>query len=910
MASKAGGQVSCSSLLKDENKISHHKISVLTNLRSCDDQCASLEILIENNLKEVANLMQKKKRLEESKVRLCEQQPQLQERLQQVIEDINRSESECFSFRKKLPYLSRRAIVDNISLLEQQLRLHNYRPREEELMLREISKLRNSLPVLEEYRTSVQLNRQLRNDRVKLVSQRNDCYDKLQALLPKIQALCDQLSNVQQTLQENRRGLEQVKQHKVHLLEVARKQLEKKRRRQQETHQLKHRGQTLLAGATEVPLAHTRVVPVVRDVYGAELAACRRLLQYCQSLCPVADVLCGGVTPSPVSAPGPATGGNNRAASRDLEEPSQVAPTGTFYSKPKDGMEQSCGQRVLHQNSLHKKKKARNRAKKDLRHPPDVVGHFLDLGLGVPKSALDIPALIIDIQEKFNYFQMLNEQLYFDTVEAIHAQDATAHIIHVTFQTGNLSENGNTHSKPCSNDSRKKTESVDARACSPGFVCHRTHNIFESDAGVEVMIGSSPPKLYSDIAKLPLTSVVGRSSSSVKSSLEETLKLPARVSEALSPALTTVTPVSSEETLSREARTSAEGACSAEKEETSDAHGRENIPCVSGGSSESLTQRSTDLHCKNIAGIVSVLEEKSTSKVSNDLSGMNCHHMQDGISLELAKHHLVPAEPSSCDDEDCESGVYEADCAQKIELMHITDNSNLMLKAFCESESSLLPSTVESDRGNVQNTCDAASNKCDVGPDIVVECVSECSAEVSIVMDPSCSSDSSSSSGCSCAGSSSASSTKGVTLHDRQETTFLTVEKPATLLAKSSSVACHPESGPNSGFREKVKEFNKINFAGNILCPTSLPPSPSSTESNPNVAHYITSSLKSPDEPCSTTRLPTTSKKNLSIDEKNDNNDLSAVRGGFCALSPRQTAAMAVAEAGAIVSYAAVAKQK
>lgn len=102
--------------------------------------------------------------------------------------------------------MSRKAIVENVAHLELQLRLRNYRPREEELMLREISKLRHSLPILVEYQSADLQNRQHRSDRVKLVSQRNANFDRLQNLLSRIQNLDEEINRVQADLQVHTSG--------------------------------------------------------------------------------------------------------------------------------------------------------------------------------------------------------------------------------------------------------------------------------------------------------------------------------------------------------------------------------------------------------------------------------------------------------------------------------------------------------------------------------------------------------------------------------------------------------------------------------------------------------------------------------------------------------------------------------
>ena len=74
---------------------------------------------------------------------------------------------------------SRQKILDNIQNLEEQLRIKNFRRREEDLILRKIGRLRSSLPVLEKYRQKLQEEYGLKSVRVQLVNDRNSNYDQL-----------------------------------------------------------------------------------------------------------------------------------------------------------------------------------------------------------------------------------------------------------------------------------------------------------------------------------------------------------------------------------------------------------------------------------------------------------------------------------------------------------------------------------------------------------------------------------------------------------------------------------------------------------------------------------------------------------------------------------------------------------
>ncbi|XP_018013203.1 uncharacterized protein LOC108670254 [Hyalella azteca] len=849
---------------KPEGAMTTNKISVLTSLHKCDDHISSLKTLIQKNLREMSILQEKKKKFEESREKLCEQQPKLQEQLQKTIEAIAKSETECFNLKKKLPYLSREAILDNIKHLELQLRLHNYRPREEELMLKEITKLQDSVPLLEEYRTCVQQNRKHRNDRVKLVSQRNAGYDTLQTLLPKIDALAVLLAKEQISLQENRSGLEEVQKHKLSLLEVAQRQLEKRERRKADAERRKSKKPALKPASADpepLPVTPRRLVAIERDVYGPQLDACHRLLPYCRSLVPPS--LTSDLAPDHPSLSSQCKETKLPSHSSNF---SSSQEDGKFYSKPQE-IEEFASTRP--KSLQHLKKRARNKNKMNIKHPPDVIGLFMDLGINVPRYTVDIPAVLVDIEQKLNYFELLNEQLYLNAVKAAKAHGDEVDIVHVISNKNQIPKKKNKHFV---SGFMQNEEIGGQNDNTDGFRSHKTYNIYESDLEIDPLEAKSPMRLYSSVAKTPLTPMMkssdsefeGGQKSDVQDSDSNTIQ-----AETLKPSSTT-----------------------------------DQIASCLESPQDFVTNHSDENGTR--------IKENFCIVPTIDLpqDGIADHPELEGQALPSAVACVSKStERRTITEEDCESGVFENEPKCKPNSSKISHNEQDKLSSD--------PNGFQKSENKTSGTraCEIINENYIDFPNIVVDQVVVSPAEHFVPIDQSCSSVSSSSSGCSCAGSSSSASTKSLSpaftaprdlsLNTDPIEKQLPLTSDHLLLGYDSIGVCHASSSLQVGDTEALK----MHQLQSKPRPTSLDLSSSHNSVHCNRERI---SISSSSKLGQSTILPKNLKSpsnNRNVDNKNSDTvstKETEAMSGFCALSPLQAAAIGSVSTNSSASYASI----
>ncbi|MPC16528.1 hypothetical protein E2C01_009356 [Portunus trituberculatus] len=111
-----------------------------------------------------------------------------------------------------LRYHSVKQILDNIERLEYQLRNNNFKPREEQKILDEISMLQKSIRTLREYEAKQTENKKYRAERTRLIEERNNNYSKIRTLYAKEDEIKKEIAVLRGDISASRKSIDQLRQ--------------------------------------------------------------------------------------------------------------------------------------------------------------------------------------------------------------------------------------------------------------------------------------------------------------------------------------------------------------------------------------------------------------------------------------------------------------------------------------------------------------------------------------------------------------------------------------------------------------------------------------------------------------------------------------------------------------------------
>lgn len=250
--------------------------------------------------------------------------------------------------------------------------------------------------------------------------------------------------------------------------------------------------------------------------YGSRLNVCEGLLTYMLSLSRGSSRATSPESrldkPS-VTSPSLEKGNSNAQQFVDANSNSSTTESdgtvshGVFYNK----LESEQGQTVIHNRYKQSRKVRKNRSKKLIGHPPDIVSKFIDVEVEIPKTDKDIEISILSLEQRINYYKKLNKQELFS--EMIDDPNCSS--------TTSTSNNVNIVNQKSTNPGRKAKPSVldiaDIKATNltcldsdNNDVSHLTtnalfrENLFQNDSvhfDDEQRASLNIPKLYSDVAK-------------------------------------------------------------------------------------------------------------------------------------------------------------------------------------------------------------------------------------------------------------------------------------------------------------------------------------------------------------------------------------------------------------------------
>lgn len=418
-----------------------------------NDKLETYQAFIQVKSTQMTQLSELLKNVREGKQPLAQVKDSLQQEINAANSAINIISEEVTHLKQKLRYHNVKQIHGNIERLEYQLRNNNYKPREEQKILDEISMLQRSVKTLREYEAKQAENKKYRGERARLIEERNSNYSKIRALYTQEDEIKKEMAAVRGDISLNKKAMEQLKQLKPKLeqgwlahhqkLQAARnKRYEDKKRLRQEMTRERQEERRKLWEEYEAS----------KEPYEEEKNLCRVLISYLQSSV-------GGITPTPTSStqflyPGqtpvttpstprsltktllspdtptkvPAITSCSKEPSSNqllndtssLNEPTTSSETkntcssmlppntsGSFYSKPKD--EEECFIRVSKRHKAKVKREHRLATRvKELPHTPDVLIKFSKLSITPPKNTDEVSLAIVSLQDCLQHFHTLS----------------------------------------------------------------------------------------------------------------------------------------------------------------------------------------------------------------------------------------------------------------------------------------------------------------------------------------------------------------------------------------------------------------------------------------------------------------------------------------------------------------------
>lgn len=391
---------------------------------------------------ELTQLTKKLKDVRESKEPLTHVKNTLQEEINNTNKAINTISEEVTHLKHKLRYHSVKQIHGNIERLEYQLRNNNYKPREEQKILDEISMLQRSIKTLQEYEAKQAVNKKYRAERARLIEERNNNFSNIRTLYAQEDDIKKEIAAVRGVISSNKKAIDQLRhirpkleqgwiahQQKLQAARVKRYE-EKKRIRQEQTRERQEERRKLW-----------EEYEASKEPYEEEKNLCQVLISYLQSSL-------GSSTPStPASSTAkflsPSTPNQKPVATVSTPElkvtqdspcctssetlftsqcTSPTTPTesrsstslmlppdssGSFYSKPRDDEEGFIKVSKRGKAKAKRERRLANRVK-ELPHTPDVLMKFSKLSLLPPKTTDEVSAAIVSLQDCLQHFHTLS----------------------------------------------------------------------------------------------------------------------------------------------------------------------------------------------------------------------------------------------------------------------------------------------------------------------------------------------------------------------------------------------------------------------------------------------------------------------------------------------------------------------
>lgn len=388
-----------------------------------NDKMETHQAFIHAKSSELNQLMDALKVVRESKEPLALVKNTLQEEINTCYKAINAVSEEVTLLKQKLRYYSVRQIHDNIERLEYQLRNNNFKPREEQKILDEISMLQRSVRTLREYEAKQTENKKYRAERTRLIEERNNNYSKIRPLYAKEDELKKEIASLREEISANRKSVDQLRQLRPRLeqewlaeqkkLQAARsKRYEEKKRLRQE--QIRERQEERRKLWEEYEAS--------REPYEEEKNLCQLLISYLQSnvggstptpstpastssrpSCSSTPSLTPATTPSQPPPPFPSS--STAASSSKCDDMVPPESSGAYYSKPKD---ENAFIKVNKRGKAKARKEQRLASRtKELPHTPDVLLKFSKLSITPPRNTDQIPAVVVLLQDKLQHFHTL-----------------------------------------------------------------------------------------------------------------------------------------------------------------------------------------------------------------------------------------------------------------------------------------------------------------------------------------------------------------------------------------------------------------------------------------------------------------------------------------------------------------------
>ncbi|XP_042207462.1 stress response protein NST1-like isoform X2 [Homarus americanus] len=419
-----------------------------------NDKLETHQALVQAKSGELTQLMETLKNVRECKQPLTQVKDTLQQEINIANGAINTISEEATHLKQKLRYHSVKQIHGNIERLEYQLRNNNYKPREEQKILDEISMLQRSVKTLREYEAKQAENKKYRAERARLIEERNNNYSKIRALYAQEDDIKKSIATVRGDISSNKKAIDQLRQMKPkleqgwmahhHKLQAARAKRyeEKKRLRQEHTRERQEERRKLW-----------EEYEASKEPYEEERKLCQVLISYLQSslggstpctpassasllLSPSTPGLTPATTPSTprssatylfspntptrtadVSSPSKNQSLNNTSSlnkpstsSESNSSPSNMIPpdtSGSFYSKPKDDDDGFIKVSKRHKAKTKREQRMASRVK-ELPHTPDVLLKFSKLSIPPPKNTDQVAATIVSIQDCLQRFHTLS----------------------------------------------------------------------------------------------------------------------------------------------------------------------------------------------------------------------------------------------------------------------------------------------------------------------------------------------------------------------------------------------------------------------------------------------------------------------------------------------------------------------
>lgn len=366
-----------------------------------NDQLETHQTLLQAKNSELTRLTDMLRSVREAKEPLAKVKATLQTEITEANKAINAKTEEVTLIKQKLRYHSVKQITENIERLEYQLRNNNYKPREEQKILDEISMLQRSTKTLREYEAKQAENKKYRAERARLIDERNSNYSKVRALYVQEDEIKKAMAELRGIISNSKKSVEQLRQIKPSLEKnwvtnqnqqqpARNKRYEEKRRRRQEQPRPRDYQETRRVWDK---------YEVLKEPYEEECDMCRVLITYLQSSMNLATPTSQISSPC-ISRLTPTT--PSEIPNTPASDPDYV---GSFYLKPKD----EDGFTRVSKREKAKAKREHRLAKrvKDLPHTPDVLIKFSKLSISPPKNTDEVPATVIALQDSLQHYNVL-----------------------------------------------------------------------------------------------------------------------------------------------------------------------------------------------------------------------------------------------------------------------------------------------------------------------------------------------------------------------------------------------------------------------------------------------------------------------------------------------------------------------